>query len=334
MTTRNSQIINQVFNECCMETMSRIEDKSVQLIIADPPYFEVKGDFDFIWDSFDDYLKDVEMWAKEFKRILADNGSLYVYGHAKKIAYKQIIFDRYFNLENNLIWHKTDCQTRKGIEEFRSYAPVTERILFYSNEIEATGLQIINNDLELYSPIRDYFKKERSKTSYSYKEINEKCFNTASNGGGMASNILTSYKDGWSFPTQEKYEALQKIGICQKPYEELRKEYEELRKEYEYLRRPFDNKEFTDVLEFSQESHITRKYKHDTKKPNGLTKALIEVSSRKNDLVYIPFGGSGTEISMCETLERRYIGSELDENHFQTIQDRIKEHKGEIGLFA
>ncbi len=37
-----------------------LPDKSVQLIIADPPYFEVRGDFDFIWDSFDAYLKDVE----------------------------------------------------------------------------------------------------------------------------------------------------------------------------------------------------------------------------------------------------------------------------------
>ncbi len=44
---------------------NQLPDKSVQLIIADPPYFEVKGDFDFIWKSFDDYLKDVEKWAIE-----------------------------------------------------------------------------------------------------------------------------------------------------------------------------------------------------------------------------------------------------------------------------
>ena len=37
-----------------------LPDKCANLIIADPPYFEVKGAFDFIWKSFDDYLKDVE----------------------------------------------------------------------------------------------------------------------------------------------------------------------------------------------------------------------------------------------------------------------------------
>jgi DNA modification methylase len=41
-----------------------LPDKSVQLIIADPPYFEIKGEFDFIWSSFDEYLKDVEEWAR------------------------------------------------------------------------------------------------------------------------------------------------------------------------------------------------------------------------------------------------------------------------------
>ena len=56
-----------------------LPDKSVHLIIADPPYFEVKGSFDFIWKSFDDYLSDVEQWAIEYKRVLADNGTLYWY---------------------------------------------------------------------------------------------------------------------------------------------------------------------------------------------------------------------------------------------------------------
>jgi len=61
-----------------------LPDKSVQLLIADPPYFEVKGSFDFVWKSFDDYLKDVEKWAIECKRLLADNGTLLWYGNSKE----------------------------------------------------------------------------------------------------------------------------------------------------------------------------------------------------------------------------------------------------------
>ena len=91
-----------------------LPDKCANLIIADPPYFEVKGDFDFIWASFDDYLKDVERWAVECKRILADNGTLFWYGDAKNIAYSQIVLDRSFNLINNLVWDKGSFM---GLEE-------------------------------------------------------------------------------------------------------------------------------------------------------------------------------------------------------------------------
>ena len=70
--------INKIHHKNFLD--NTLPDKTVQLLIADPPYFQVKGDFDFIWKSFDDYLKDVEIWVKECKRLLADNGTLFRYG--------------------------------------------------------------------------------------------------------------------------------------------------------------------------------------------------------------------------------------------------------------
>lgn len=329
-------MINKVFNEDCLETMKRMPDKSINLIIADFPYFEVKGEFDFIWKDFNEFLEWVEVCAKEFKRILSDNGSLYVYGHAKKIAYKQIIFDKYFNLENNLKWYKTDCQTRIGFEGFNSYPPVTEHILFYSNEVEKTGLQIINNDNELYVQIRDYFKEQRELIKESLSTINRVAFGDKSGKDGMAGNILSPYKKGWSFPTKEKHEKLQKVyNICLRPYEDLRKEYEALRKEYEDLRRPFNNKyRHDDVLMYAQEVHITGKYDHPTQKPPKLSRALIETSTNKDSFVYIPFGGSGVEVEQCQILGLNWITSELEPKYCEIIEHRIKNAKGEVGLFS
>jgi site-specific DNA-methyltransferase (adenine-specific) len=228
--------INKIYNINFLE--NTLPDKCAKLIIADPPYFEIKGAFDFIWSDLKAYLLDVEKWAIECKRLLADNGTLFWYGHAKNIAYSQVILDEHFELINNLVWEKTDCQTKKSIEYFRMFAPITERILMYSND---NDLSFIMNDQTLFKSIRDYFLEEKAKCNLSFKQINETCFNSASNGGGMASNILTSDKDGWSFPTQEKYEALQKIGICEKPYIDLKMEYDYLKTEYESLRRPFQN---------------------------------------------------------------------------------------------
>ena len=314
-------MIGKIYCEDCLETMKRIDDKSINLIIADFPYFEVKGDFDFIWKDFDEFLEWVEVCAKEFKRILADNGSLYVYGDAKKIAYKQIIFDKYFNLENNLVWYKPDCMAKKGIGEFRSFAPSTERILFYSNEIVNIEGICVNN-------ARDYIRNEiiRAKGKIIFKDVN-KALGTATNGGGVASATLSLDKTVPTMMTKEHYNLL-RIWLNSS------KEYEYLRKEYEDLRRPFNNTKYEDVLSFNQDIFLYNKYNHPTIKPPKLSAELIKISSKENDLVYIPFGGSGTELEQCHLLNRRYIGSELEKKYCDIIEDRIKNAKGEVGLFS
>ncbi len=312
-------------------TTNQLEDKSVQLIIADPPYFEVKGEFDFIWDSFDDYLKDVEKWAIECKRILADNGTLFWYGDAKKIAYAQIIFDKYFNLLNSLVWRKKDSMQYQyySPDLARSFNTHNERILMYSNDKYNLSKCVYH--------IRDYIREEiiKSKGKLILKQVN-KALGTATNGGGVASACLSLDKTEPTMITKEMYIKLQKWckPYLRKEYEELRKEYEELRKEYEELRRPFNNPhKFEEVLEFSQESHITRKYNHDTKKPETLTRALLQTCSRKGDLVLVPFAGSGTECAMAAKEGREFIGFDIEPKYVEMANARCSEHLKQTSLF-
>lgn len=152
-----------------------LPDKCANLIIADPPYFEVKGEFDYIWKSFNDYLKDVEKWAIECKRILADNGTLFWWGHAKKIAYTQIILDKYFNLENSLVWQKTDSMQYQyySPELARTYNTHNERCLMYSNEVERTGLEEIKLDINNFTPLRNYFELFQKSTGLTKTKILE-----------------------------------------------------------------------------------------------------------------------------------------------------------------
>src|SRR5690606_29157898 len=286
--------VNKIYNIDFLD--NTLPDKCANLIIADPPYFEVKGDFDFVWNSFEDYLKDVEKWAKECKRLLADNGTLFWYGHARNIAYSQVILDEHFELINNLVWEKTDCQTKKGIEYFRMFAPITERILMYEQRGQKTGGELIFEQfIKPKNPFSKYLKIEFKNAKVTNKEIS-KLF--PSRTGGLT-GCVSNWLNGDNVITEEQYLKIREYlnnKYLLKPYEELRKEYEELRKEYEELRRPFQNSEkLTDVLRFSQQANITGKYDHDTVKPETLTRALILTCSRENDLVVVPFAGSGTE---------------------------------------
>ena len=301
-----------------------LPDKCANLIIADPPYYKVKGDFDFIWKTFDGYLKDVEKWAVECKRILADNGTLLWYGDAKNIAYAQIIFDKHFDLLSNVTCHIYDRQTNKiTTEDARTFISTTERILMYGNETF--------NLTKCVFMIRDYIRAEiiKSKGKIVLKHINE-ALGTATNGGGVASACLSLDKTEPTMLTKEMYQKLQ--NWC-KPY--LSKEYEELRKEYEELRRPFNpvEKYKMDVLRVSQEGHITGKYDHDTVKPEKLTRILIITCSRENDLVVVPFAGSGTECAMSAKEKRSFIGYEITEKHAKMAQDRANKILKEPTLF-
>jgi len=307
-----------------------LPDKCANLIIADPPYYKTKGDFDFIWETFDDYLKDVEKWCLECKRILADNGTLFWYGGSKNIAYAQIIFDKHFNLLNNLTWNKGSFMGLEESDGLRSFAPCTERILMYSNETY--------NLTQCIYHIRDYIREEitKAKGKIVLKQVNL-ALGTATNGGGVASACLSLDKAEPTMLTKEMYQKLQMWcnPYLTKEYEELRKEYEELRKEYEELRRPFNNKfNLQEVLNFSNEQSKTgAKYDHDTVKPETLTRALILTCSRENDLVIVPFAGSGTECAMSAKEKRNFIGYEITEKHSKMSQERANKILKEPTLF-
>jgi len=306
-----------------------LPDKCAQLIIADPPYFEVKGDFDFIWKSFEDYLQDVEKWAIECKRLLADNGTLFWWGHAKKIAYSQIIIDKYFNLENVIKWRKTNCQTRRGYNNFRSFPPVTEHLLMYSQDE-------INLTICL-TQIRDYIRSEikKSKGKIVLKDINE-VFGTASNGGGVASACLSLDKTEPAMITKDMYEKLQVWcnPFLRRDYEYLRREYEDLRREYEDLRRTFNNYlKLDDVWDYGQEDHLTRKYAHETQKPEKVCRTIIGTCSNPGDLVLIPFAGSGTECAMSLKEDRNFIGFDIEKKYVDMANKRCYKIKSEPTLF-
>lgn len=319
--------LNKVFHMDNLEGMALLPERCANLIISDPPYFEVKGDFDFVFKDFAEYLEFMEQQAKAYKRILADNGTLFVYGHAKRIAYVQVIFDKYFNLENNAVWENTNQhkQQIRFSDGLRCFAPITERLLMYSNDVF--------NLTQCVFLIRDYIRAEiiRAKGKIVLHDINT-ALGTATNGGGVASACLSLDKSEPSMLTHEMYDRLRKWLNCGTPYEYLRKEYEDLRKEYEDLRRPFNNfRNFGDVIKVP--NYETGDYDHDTVKPEELTRTLILTCSRPNDLVIVPFSGSGTEHAMAIKEGRRSVGFDIEKKYVDMSNRRAAVHLSAPPLF-
>ena len=77
--------INKLYKKDCLEYMKTLPDKSVDLIIADPPYFQiVKNDWDNSWKNKEEWIEWCVLWTKECYRILKDDSLMYVWGAVGK----------------------------------------------------------------------------------------------------------------------------------------------------------------------------------------------------------------------------------------------------------
>tara|TARA_B110000046_G_scaffold18595_1_gene17793 strand:- start:149 stop:1090 length:942 start_codon:yes stop_codon:yes gene_type:complete len=304
----------------CLIESDKIESGSVGLILTDLPYGNMNTDGGRKlgingWDLAIEPKKVFEI----ANRILRKNGKMILFSQEPYTT--KLITEAIPNIPFNYraTWEKDNFAVALGAGV--NMVSFTEDVLIFSKRNP-------KNDIDSENEIRDYFLNERLKTGLSYKEINEDCFNSASNGGGMASNILTSYKKGWTFPTKEKYEALQKIGICLKPYDELKKESDLLRDKYineESLKYPstfnlWEGKKYkSNILKYKKDydGH------HPTQKPVLLLEDLIKTFSNENDLVVDLTMGSGSTGVAAKNTNRNFIGIEMDDNYFDIATKRI-----------
>ena len=68
--------------------LKKIPDKSIDLIVTDPPY-NLNKDYGNNQDKleFDEYLDFSRKWLFEAKRVLKDDGTIYVFMGMKYISY-------------------------------------------------------------------------------------------------------------------------------------------------------------------------------------------------------------------------------------------------------
>lgn len=124
----------KLYNGDCLEIMDNIDDKSIDLIITDPPYLinyqsnrrKKKDRFDKIKNDKDNYIL-IQEYFKECYRIMKNNTAIYCFCSWHNIDFFKREFEKYFKLKNIIIWNKNNHGTGdlKG-----SYAPKYEFILF------------------------------------------------------------------------------------------------------------------------------------------------------------------------------------------------------------
>jgi DNA modification methylase len=116
--------INTIIKGDCTKVLKQIPDNSVDLIFADPPYnLQLQGELwrpnqtkvDAVndkWDkfeSFEEYDNFCEEWLTECRRVLKENGTIWVIGSYHNIfRIGKIMQDLGFWILNDILWIKTN----------------------------------------------------------------------------------------------------------------------------------------------------------------------------------------------------------------------------------
>lgn len=124
-----------------LEVLQRIDEKSVDMVYLDPPFFtqdmhrlisntDVEYTFDDKWKDIDDYLYFMQERLLECKRILKDTGSIFLHCDRNASHYLKVLMDRLFgtdNFQSEIIWsYKRWSNSKKGLLNNHQV------ILFYS----------------------------------------------------------------------------------------------------------------------------------------------------------------------------------------------------------
>lgn len=121
-----------ILNIDCLEYMKNVEDETFDLIIADPPYFKICGEFDFKWKTIDEYLEWSKKWILECKRILKSNGSFYLWGgigRGNNYPFPRLAIW----IEENNIFHVVNWITQRntrGYGCYKGFVQAREELLY------------------------------------------------------------------------------------------------------------------------------------------------------------------------------------------------------------
>ena len=200
-------MLKNLHNIDCIEYMQSIPNETFDLIIADPPYFKINGEFDYVWDSVESYILWSKKWIQEAHRVLKTTGSFYLWG---KIGFGNgfplfKICDWFENENLFTIRNWITQKNSRGRGTKRGYMEAREELIFATK-----------SDDYIWNPVYTSEKSKRTDKGADGKPRKNKykrasdvwiCFSEAS----QSSKQRFYLSDGSRFPTVKSLDLCERI---------------------------------------------------------------------------------------------------------------------------
>ena len=273
-------------NKDCLEFLPTLKDRTVDLIILDPPYYRVvKEEWDNQWKTIDEYYAWCERWIADLGRLAKYNCNLCLFGFSVQWRLMSMIEKRGFNFRQQIAIDKgLQSVAGRTSANLKMFPTTTEYAYLFHYDAR---------DL-----IRDLLQVERRKLKMSPKDCNI-LLGKAYNGGGTFSSIASEEKarEHREYPTREVWETLRLAGMSLPAYDDL----------VFYFNLPLGLTDVWDDIDFYKEERF-----HPCQKPIPLMERLVLSCGYVGQTVLDPFAGSGTTAIVCKKLGLKFVGCEKD----------------------
>lgn len=307
----------------CIDAMGKMEDESIDLIITSPPY-----NLNIKYSKYKDdlprvqYLKWMRDVAKEFNRILTEDGSIFLnVGYTNQDPWVAMDvanqFREFFILQNNITWVKhikIDMSTYgiyKPISSNRYTTPTNESIFHFTK----TGEVVVDR-----TAIVGEYEPRRGKYASSYTEAASLNRHEADIKRRTAKAL--GYSRWQDVEHQEDFTTLYQKKLAAKPFVWNAPKDEGNTWYIPYVPIAKLAKELGAA---SKGTKNTGRGGHPATYPESLPEKCIKFAGIPFDklIVLDPFVGTGTTLVACKRLGVNAIGIDLDDGYLKFAQQRL-----------
>ncbi len=302
-------------------------DECVDLIYLDPPFFSNRH-YEVIWGdeaevrSFEDcweggmehYIDWMRQRVIQLRRVLAPTGSLYLHCDPHASHYLKVMLDGVLggeNFRNEIVWKRTGAHGAA-----KRYAPIHDLILYYGASRAVTWNATFHEYSAEYLGSKYSYHDERGR--YRLITLFPPGVRNGATGQPWRGIDPTVKGMHWRHPPS-RLDELDTEGMI---YWGVRG------RGLPQLKRYLDESEgvavqdvWTDLSPIN--SQARERLGYPTQKPEALLERIIAASSNEGDIVFDPFCGCGTTVTVAEKMRRRWVGIDISPTAVNIMRRRL-----------